>query len=529
MAWQPAATIGAPARLVAILCAIVVLALSRWSWAAPPAAGDESLDRTTPRRAFEGFRAAASDGDYERAAKYLDLRSMSRAKAESQGPELARELSYVIERRMPVDPATIPDAPDAGGTAASVTVGSLYVDEEPIYLNLARIKFADGVSRWLIAKSTVNDIPQLDDAYGPKPWEDKIPRALRSPYVLGNAPWQWIGLIVASLAGIVLGRVIAAIVGALAGRLLKRWRAKTTDVRRAEPAVRAIVAVVAFRIIARALALTVEVDTFVSRVTSTLLVLLVAWLVIRVLGVAASLLEDVTLQEHKDEQASRGLRTQLTILRRIASIVVGVLALAGVLLQFEVVRSVGTSLLASAGVAGIVLGLAAQKSLGAIIAGIQLSLAQPVRIGDTVVVDGQGGKVEELHLTYVVVKLWDERRLIVPIGKFLDQSFENWTKQGTDLRGEVLLTVDYLAPIAKLRAELEKTCKQSKLWDERVCTLHVSDALDRGIVLRAVVSARDADDLLELRCLVREKLVVLAASIDDGAHLVRARTEVRPS
>ncbi len=487
---------------------------------------DDTLDRTTPRRAYEGFREAASDGDYERAAKYLDLRAISKSRAETLGPELARDLAYVIERRLPIDPSTIVDSPDAGGTSATVTIGSLYVDEEPIYLSLTHVKFQDGVSRWLFAKSTVNEVPQLDDAFGPTPWEDRIPRSLRAPEVLGNAPWQWVGLVVAALAGVVLGRVSAAIVAWLVVAFFKRWRNKRVDTKPARPALRAIVAVLVFRAIAHVLALTVAVDDVVSRATTTLLLLCVAWFIVRSLGVAAAVLEEITLADNKDEHASRGLRTQLTILQRIASIVVGVLALAAVLLQFQGVRSVGTSLLASAGVAGLVLGLAAQKSLGAIIAGIQLSLAQPVRIGDTVVMDGQAGKVEELHLTYGVVKLFDERRLIVPIVKFLESSFENWTRQGTDLRGEVLLTVDYKAPIERVRAELEEACKQNKLWDKRVCELRVSDSTDRGIVLRALISARNADELLELRYFVRERLVKLVASIDDGQHFVRARSEV---
>ncbi len=517
------------AHFASLICLFALLLLpSLAHGAAPPAVADESLDRTTPRRAFEGFQSAAADGDYDRAAKYLDLRGLTKTKAESQGPELARELAYVISRRFTLDPATIPDAPDAGRTTGSVTVGSLYVEEEPIYLNVTHVKFSDGVSRWLIAKTTVSEIPQLDAAYGPKPWEESMPRVLRSPYVLGNAPWQWVGLIVALALGLVVARLLAQVLTWIARRLLKRARPKANNsvLLLAKPALRAIIATLVFRLLARSLALTVDVDEVVSRVTGTLLVLTIAWLVIRVIGVVTTVIEDAALEAHKNELESRGLRTQLTILHRIGAIVVGVLAFAAVLLQFAVVRSVGTSLLASAGVAGIVLGLAAQKSLGAIIAGIQLSLAQPVRIGDTVVVETQLGKVEELHLTYVVVKLWDERRLIVPIGKFLDQSFENWTKQGTDLRGEVLVLVNYLTPISTVRAELQKICEESKLWDKRICTLHVSDSNDRGMTLRALVSAHDADTLFELRCHVRERLLNLVASIEGGKHLARARSEV---
>lgn len=514
-------------RFLLASLAIALFALPAFAAPPPSADADANLDRTTPRRAFEGFRAAASDGDYERAAKYLDLRGMSRAKAESDGPELARDLSYVIERRLTIDPSTIPDAPDAGDPKTGVTVASLYVDEEQHFITMTHVKFSDGVSRWLVAKSTVADVPELDAAYGPKPWEEKVPRMLRSPYVFGNAPWQWIGIAIALFVGMIVGRVAARAVLFVLARVVKRTQTQVDDALlvAARPPLRSIAAILTFRALLRVLALTLEVEAVFRLVTNTLLVFTVAWLMIRALTVGTRLFAAATARGQYDEEKTRGMRTQLAILHRIGSIVISVIALASVLLQFEVVRSVGTSLLASAGVAGIVLGLAAQKSLGAIIAGVQLSLAQPVRLGDTVVVDGQGGKVEELHLTYVVVKLWDERRLIVPIGKFLDQSFENWTKVGTDLRGDVMLVLDFFAPVDELRAELEKTCKSTKLWDERVCKLFVTDANERGVTVRALVSAKDADDLYDLRCFVRERLVAFVASLEQGKHLARVRTE----
>ncbi len=514
------------AGLVAL--AVVMFTALPLAFAAQPApAVDDGLDRTTPRRAFEGFRRAAAQGEYERAAQYLDLRTFGRAKAESDGPDLARDLAYVIDRRAAVDPATVPDVPDAGDAKATVTVASLYVAEEPVYINLTRVRFADGVARWQIARSTIAQIPELDAAFGPKPWEERMPKRLRSPYILGNAPWQWIGLVAAALVALALGRVGARVSIAVARRVVRRTRAEADDamLAAATPALRMAAAILAFRLLARQLLLTVDVDAITRQGTTIALIFATAWLVVRMLHVVARLVEEATLKGEQDELKTRGLRTQLTILYRIASILVGVIALAAVLLQFQLVRSVGTSLLASAGVAGIVLGLAAQKSLGAIIAGVQLSLAQPVRIGDTVSVDGQAGSVEELHLTYVVVKLWDERRLIVPIGKFLDQSFENWSRQGTRLKGEVLLHLDFLAPIDAIRAELQRVCEGAPQWDGRVCRLQMTEATERGMTLRAVVSAADADALWDLRCLVRERLVGFVATLGGGRHLVRARSE----
>ena len=177
------------------------------------------------------------------------------------------------------------------------------------------------------------------------------------------------------------------------------------------------------------------------------------------------------------------------------------------------------SLLASAGVASVVVGLAAQKSLGAIIGGIQFSFAQPVRMGDSVVVEGEFGEVEEINLTYAVVRLWDKRRLILPITYFLEKPFQNWTRSGTDLVGTVLLRVDFTIPIAALREELRRCCEADPLWDTRSCALQVTDSDATSVVVRAMVSAEDASKLWDLRCNVRERMIAFVNAYENGKYV----------
>jgi small-conductance mechanosensitive channel len=491
--------------------------------AAPPVVVDASLDRTTPRRAFTGLEHACASGDFERAAKYLDLRA-----APKKGhAELAHQLCYVLARKTAVDEKTVPDEPDAGGEEARVTVATIYLDEEPIPIDLARVRFNDGVSRWVVARGTVASIPELEAAYGPRGFEERVPTVLREPHVLGIAPWQWIGILAGAVLAFLLARLLTWIVLATLRRIVGRTSNKLDDhlVEAARRPLRLIFWVVTFRALVPLLSLGADAWNGVSRFLSALTVVAFAWLAIGLMRGGANFLEErARIGEH--EYKSRGLRTQLAVLYRVASIVVFVVAVAALLLQFEVVRSVGTSLLASAGIAGITIGLAAQKSLGAIIAGIQISIAQPVRIGDTVVVDTQQGVVEEIHLTYIVLRLPDDRRLIAPIGRFLDQSFENWTKRGAELFGYVTVPADFGTPIDKVRAELEAICKKSRHWDGRTCRLDVTDVMpDKALTLRAMVSAKDSDALWELRCEVREALVHFLVTLDSGKHLPRVRAQ----
>jgi small-conductance mechanosensitive channel len=280
-----------------------------------------------------------------------------------------------------------------------------------------------------------------------------------------------------------------------------------------------------FRAVSPELAFEADAWTTLARLQSSLTIVGFAWLAIRVMRGITDWLE-ARASEADREYGSRGLRTQLAVLYRVASIVVLVVAVAAILLQFEIVRSVGTSLLASAGIAGITIGLAAQKSLGAIIAGVQISIAQPVRIGDTVVVDAQQGVVEEIHLTYVVLRLADDRRLVAPIGRFLDQSFENWTKLGSPLSGYVTLPADFGVPLDVVRKELEVVCKKSPYFDGRHCRLDVIDVTaDKALMLRATVSAKDADTLWELRCDVREAMVRFIVGLENGKHVPHTRAQ----
>jgi small-conductance mechanosensitive channel len=189
------------------------------------------------------------------------------------------------------------------------------------------------------------------------------------------------------------------------------------------------------------------------------------------------------------------------------------------------VKQYGVSLIASAGAAGIVVGLALRPLLTNLFAGIQLAVTQPIRIGDAVIVENEWGWVEEITGTYVVIKLWDWRRMVVPLSYFLEKPFQNWTRQSTDLIGTVLLWVDYTVPVAPIRLKLEEIAKASRLWDGQVVNLQVVDSNERAVQLRALVSARTSPQAWDLRCEVREKLILFLQEEFPGA-LPKQRAEL---
>jgi small-conductance mechanosensitive channel len=221
--------------------------------------------------------------------------------------------------------------------------------------------------------------------------------------------------------------------------------------------------------------------------------------------------EALVLQRYRidvsDNLHARTVYTQVTVLKKIAATVIVIFTLASMLMLFDSVRQFGTSILASAGIAGLIVGFAAQRSIATLLAGLQIAITQPIRIDDVVIVENEWGRIEDITLTYVTVRIWDHRRLILPITYFIERPFQNWTRTSAELLGTVFLYVDYRAPLEAIREELTRILNASRYWDGKVNVLQVTDARDHTIELRALASAADASLAWDLRCEVREKLI----------------------
>jgi small-conductance mechanosensitive channel len=259
-----------------------------------------------------------------------------------------------------------------------------------------------------------------------------------------------------------------------------------------------------------------SVAPMLSQILNILFIVGGAWLLVR----STSLLRDILLLRvdinAADNLRSRKVLTQIKVFQNVLISIVVLVAGAMVLMTFQEVRQIGVSLLASAGIAGIVIGFAAQKTLGNLLAGLQLAITQPIRLDDVVIVEGEWGWIEEITLTYVVVKIWDLRRLVVPISNFIEKPFQNWTRSTSDILGTVMLHCDPMADMAVLRAEMDRIVKASPLWDGKVCGLQVTEAKMDSVEVRLLVSSSDSPRSWDLRCALREGMLAFLRDAHPG-------------
>ena len=250
-----------------------------------------------------------------------------------------------------------------------------------------------------------------------------------------------------------------------------------------------------------------ELHILFQTISRILVIAAFTWGVIGLIRVAKNnFLKKYDISE-ADNLRYRKLHTQYNVLEKIVVFIVILIAIGFTLMLFENVRNIGISLFASAGIAGLVIGLAAQKALGTILAGFQIAITQPIRLDDVVIVENEWGWIEEINLTYVVIRIWDKRRLVVPTTYFLETPFQNWTRVSADILGTVFIYTDYTMPVAALRDELTRLLHTHPNWDRQVNVLQVTDAREHTLELRALMSAETSPKAWELRVFIREKLV----------------------
>ena len=253
--------------------------------------------------------------------------------------------------------------------------------------------------------------------------------------------------------------------------------------------------------------LTEEMKGGVNRFMQILLIALFGWVAVKIVYI----FRDALLRRYdidiRDNVHARSMHTQMQMIANIIVVVIVVLTVSFILMSFSGIRHIGVSILTSAGIIGVVVGFAAQKTLGNFIAGIQIAIAQPIRLDDVVIIENEWGWIEEITLTFVVVRIWDLRRLVVPISYFLEKPFQNWTRTSADLLGSVFIYTDYTVPTEEVRNELTRILESSSKWDKKVNVLQVTNATEKTVELRALMSAKDSPTAWGLRCEVREKLL----------------------
>lgn len=336
-------------------------------------------------------------------------------------------------------------------------------------------------------------------------------------------PWGQFTLVVAAIVVVsqVVHRLTLPVVRRLAG-YSQMFKAMIT---RCDRPMQWLIPLVVIQIAMQGLPDDLHGLTNVQHVASVLIILAASWTLIGVVQGVADGVISLHPATVSDNLSARRVHTQTRVLSRIASTGVVIAGLAFVLMTFPRARQLGASLLASAGVAGLVVGLAARSVFSNLLAGLHIALAQPIRIDDAVTIEGEFGSIEEITATYVVVKIWDERRMIVPLGWFTEHPFQNWTRQGSNLLGSVLLWVDYSLPVEALRAEAQRLCEASPLWDKRLCSTAVTDSSERAMQVRVLVSAVNSGANFDLRCELREKLIAFVQR-EFPQTLPRLRAEI---
>ena len=498
----------------------------------PPA----DLYRETPQGALETFLSLAGEDDAERtglAAQLLDLSRIEPDRRRTVGGVLAGQLAEVIERKVWIDWADLPDRPDgltatggseeqrAGEPRRSIAIATLDLDGRPVPLRLNRLKPANGDPVWVFSAQTVENIGPLFERYGPKALERAFPDALKAKVVLGLALWELIALPVVlgliALAGILAFRSTRA----MADRVPSQIAGNVLDALALPLAI--IAAAVLGSFVTRALfTFSAPIDTFLAPALTILTIAAVLFAAVHVIDLLIDhlLADDVQELEKPENAGRRRFQTNVSAARRVGLVIAFTAGIGLVMTQVGAFRTAGISLLGSAGVLTIVLAYAGRTALSNIMASLQIAISKSAMIGDAVKWQGQWCYVEKINFTYVQLESWDKRRLIVPVNDFVSQTFENWTKRDPTLTKIVEIRLNHLADVDALRERFEAWLDtRDDISDRDGCSVQVTDHDATGMVVRFVVNAPDPSTAWDMHCALREAMVKAAAELDTkGEH-----------
>lgn len=350
-----------------------------------------------------------------------------------------------------------------------------------------------------------------------------------------NAPFQltgnpWLDLAIAMLAVIAGALVVHGVGAAILARALRFHQIGTVLVRHTREPARWVLIFAAVGLALQGAAPTLAALAAMEHANGLLVIVAVTWLALAAIDALVDIVALFNPRDIADNLHARRIRTQARVLGRTLKTFAFIFGAAAALITFPAVRQFGATLLASAGIAGLVAGLAARPVLGNVIAGLQIAFTQPIRIDDVLIVEGEWGRVEEITAAYVVVKIWDERRLVVPLQWFIEHPFQNWTRTASEIIGTVFLWVDYRVPVEPLRARFLQLCKDAPEWDGRVANLQVTELGEHSMQLRGLASSADAGRNWDLRCRLREGLVEwLQSEHPEGLPRTRAEVQLAPT
>ena len=512
-------------------------ALSELNAGLPPL--PDTLFQLTPQETLEGFVRAGRAGRFRTAAHALNLNLFPAERHAELGPMLAQQLYYVLDQRTGFPYGTAPDRPDGastvpkpsvgtvGGARRSVALGDLYNGRYEVSLRMQRVRVGDEPPRWVWAATTVEEVPALYRYYGPSALEARMP------------PWakrRVIGLPLWTLLGIGLAVGLCWLLGWLVYKALAwachaapfQW-ANVLGEQLAKPSGVAVGILAFYFTLRNVLSLSGPVAQGFFIVLLVIVVAVLIWVASRAIDYVIEFFAERSLADISDEgnDEARRRMTTLSVGRRVLVFVLLIVGISIVFSRISGLEGIGYALLGSAGFVAIVLGIAAQSTLGNLVAGIQIAVTRPVRIGDAVLYEGNWGQLEDVRFTYLVIRTWDLRRIVVPLKYFIDKPFENWSMTDSKLLKTFYVYADYRIDVDKVRDKFDELVRSHELYnDHKPPDFIVYGLEDDCIKMRGTVSAENSSDAWTLHCDVREALNDYIKELEDGLYLPRERVKV---
>jgi small-conductance mechanosensitive channel len=508
-------------------------------------ARDMSEELRTPQAALEHFILAVRNEDYQNAAYALNMRLLTLQQQAAHAPELARKLYYLLQQHALIDWDSLPDRPDGQLDTASaqnknpllgvprrnIRLGSITMNGRDVPIRIQRVKVGDQQPVWVFSASTVENIPELYEQYHPGILAEHAPAWTKVEIAGGVQLWEWGSLLILILVSGGTG----ALVWYLFTHAFRKsanfwWHGLTSNI--ALPTATVIGLALLYIAVRSLLSLTGPITRFIDYAVLLLLIVTATWLVMR----AVKFITDYVIDQHvlnetkRDLGHARRLSTILFVGRRVVLFVAFLAGMALLLNALGVFSRLSMSLLASAGFFTIIFGIAAQRFLGDIVAGVQIALTQPVRVGDTIEFDNTWGTVERITYTYLTIYTWDERRVMVPLQHFMSQPVQNFTKTSANLIKPIYLYVDYHTDVERIRQAFAEMLNQDDDWDRTIDPLvHVTNVTDEAMEVRLLCSANHPDTAWYLRFRINEQMMAYLRDEEAGRYLPRQRLIIERS
>ncbi|MFN3240811.1 MAG: mechanosensitive ion channel family protein [Planctomycetota bacterium] len=492
----------------------------------------------TPQATLELFLDRAQERDWQRAAAALDVRYMGDA---ANPAVLAEQFYFVLQQQLWIDWGTVPDRPDGliepgllennspvvGRPRRGIRLGNIEIRDRLMPIQLHRIKAPGHEPIWVFAAQTVKNVPALYEEHGPSGLAQMMPSWARERGPLRLPIWQWIGLALALVVAPAIGIVSSSWLARLAARNTpENWREVTLKIR--WPICLLVATVLVWVLVNDVLGLPSSLASFLRPATMIATVAAFVWLLMRIISIVIDSIMTRSLGDDDAEQdARRRALTQVKVARHVIVFGLAIFGIAIVLLQLNSLRSVGVMLLSSAGAMAVILGIAGHAVLGNLVAGLHIAFTQPFRIGDIVVVEGHWGRIEDISYVNVVVRTWDERRLVFPIRHFVEHWFENWSKTDEFTLQTMKLKVDYRARVEDIRSKFEEIVTADEDFDTRKDPeVLVTECGDETVTLRMSAGGKDASAAWRMINRVRESTIRWLQDVEGGAWLPRRRLTV---